>query len=347
MSLLSQINDKDATRLHSALSDAIQDAVENGKSEPSIVAQLTYGIPTFVNDLGLNIGKYTLKVGSVFIHQTPKVTFHGMVKQKSIEIGDLLVINTIIDKKSVTRKAILYQAKMFKKRLPSKPGNKKQHLLYEKWPIFEYINSTPELDGKQRKVIGLDLYSSAKYLILKKAPFPSINNPDASIVNNIALTAQPTATLSNYESFLNEIYHFVLGNSGKVFNYHIDKVKAEDEYVQLMLLITPKKISEFHNRGWSAVITDLLEVTARKTTSLMGTASGGGRKSARGCHVFGHKLSFITETVSDDQYFSMSDNNLPPTGIPPRSEDDNEDGGGISIIEFVLKKEEQEEPQKS
>lgn len=95
MSMLSLISRQQRFDLANALSNAIRDSIQNGKHEPDVVAHLTYLIPKHVNELNLVIGGYKLSTGGVFIHQTPRVTFDGMVDQNYIEIGDLLFINTI------------------------------------------------------------------------------------------------------------------------------------------------------------------------------------------------------------------------------------------------------------
>ncbi len=95
MKLFSFISKTKRDDLKRALRMAIYGSIQNGLDEPSTVAELTFQIPTYVNQLNLIIGGFTLTVGGVFIHQTPKVTFSGIVGQNSIEIGDLLLISTI------------------------------------------------------------------------------------------------------------------------------------------------------------------------------------------------------------------------------------------------------------
>lgn len=335
MSLLSLINANQESDLVDALSKAILEAIQEGRNEPNIVAHLTYWIPTYVNKLKLNIDGFNLTAGGVFVHQTPKVTFNRIKMkdgQKSIEIGDLLIISTLIDekdttKKTITRKAILYQAKIFEK-LPVTPDNKNQHTLYKIWPTFTYVNSTPELNGQVRNINGLDLHSSAKYLLLKKLSHQSNNSSFCNISNNIALTAHPTTPLSNHVSFLNEAYNFVLGDAGKDFVVFGNSPR----YKRWI--------------GWSRVVNDLLSITAHKATSYMGHVTGE-KKASRGCLAFGSQLSFLTEYTQDFSNMVPTDNNSPPTDIPPRSENDNEEGGGISVIEFVLRREAPQETRKS
>ena len=308
MSLISMLGSSDQQMLAFALQTAINSAITKGTSEPDVVARLTYLIPKNVNGLKLRAA-VNIKVGSVFIHQTPKVKFSGMVAQKYIEIGDLLLINKYINGSKITRKAMLYQAKIFKK-LPVKPDNINQHELYQNWPDFEYVNSTALLNGQKRSVKGLDLHSSAKYLLLRynkplsSTPFHILHSKFRS---GNALTAHATNPLSAHECFIKESYHFVLGDYGKEFN------------------LLPDSDPDI---GWSRVINDLINVTAKKVVSTMTSASGGTNPS-RGCFLYGEGLSFVeTKNMIDEE---------PPYEVPPRHiDDDSGDGEGISIIEIVI-----------
>lgn len=320
MSLISKLDSTSEQKLVFALQTAIDAAVKKGKYEPGIVANLTYFIPKHVNKLNLGAGSGAkITAGGVFIHQTPKVTFAGIKKQKSIEIGDLLLINTFINGSLVTRKAILYQAKLFKS-LPVRPDNLNQHILYEKWPDFEYVNSGPLLNGKRRNVTGLDLHSSAKYLLLRNGkplsmtPFHILH---PKFKSGMAISAHPTNPLSTHECFIKESYHFVLGDAGKEFKL----LKDGDPDI-----------------GWDRVINDLISVTAKKITSHMIKASGGAG-STRGCMLFGEGLSFVDNGIN----MEMMDGE-PPGDIPLDHMDEfDSDGEGVSIIEFVVRSDSEEE----
>jgi hypothetical protein len=322
MSVLSEISLGQSEELIDSLSDAILEAIQDGTNEPNVVSRLTYGIPKYVNKLNLLIDGFKLSTGGVFIHQTPKVTFAGISKQKSIEIGDLLLVSTVVDGKDTTQKAMLYQAKMFKE-LPVEPDNINQHKLYESWPKFEYVRSGA-LNGQKREVKGLDLYSSAKYLLLSKS-YPWLRTPyfwwHHRLYRNSALTAQATFPLSSHECFLKEVFHFALGDAGKQFKI---LTKSDPDI------------------GWSRVINDLLDETSQKTTSHMEKASKG-QNVKRGCGVFGNRMSFLSYYVQADISLEPNDNELPPTDLPPRPDNNDEDGGGISVIEFVLRREESQE----
>lgn len=317
MSLLHMLDDPSEKKLIFALQQAINTAVSKGTSEPDIVAQLTYLMPYHINKLNLGSGAgFSIKVGGVFVHQTPKVHFSGMVDgQKSIEIGDLLLVNTYKHGGNITRKAMLYQAKVTDK-YPAKPDNKNQHMLYSKWPKFTYVSSRPILNGQIRNVTGPDLHSAAKYLLLSKNRLFHLllwlYHSKLGMKSGYAASAHATSPLSNHECFIKESYHFTLGDAGKEFE-----------------ILDPSD----PDIGWSKVINDLLQVTALKVTSAMRKASAG-TNPTRGCFAFGERMSFINTDYHIDE--------VPPENIPPDiAMQDDEDGDGISVVEFIITSEEE------
>lgn len=316
MSYISTIDPKSADSLSFGLRDAIEKAILNGHSEPSMVANLTYEIPKEINSRSIGAGAgFSVRVGGVFVHQTPRVTFPGIVDNKYIEIGDLLLISTIKSGKQTFHKAMLYQAKK-PKTFPAVPDNQDQHYLYQYWPEFEYVKSRKELNGKVRSVVGLDLHSAAKYLLLAKGiDYPILPNffQFPTTPAGFGVTCHATSPLSVHECFIRESYRFALGDAGKEFELLDD---ADPD------------------RGWSRVITDLINVTATRTTALMKSASSGA-SSKRGVSVmlFGDGLSFL----SDDTNKALVSNDEPPADMPPMSIDNDDNGSdGISILEFVL-----------
>lgn len=212
MSLMCSISDAESNQLTMALIKAVNDAIATGKDEPDIVARLTENIPNQCK-LVKKVGSYDVSVGGVFIHQTPKVHFEGM-KKNSIELGDLLLISTVKKLSGDTkRKALLLQAKIITKLPVIDTGNDDQHKLYRDWPVFEYVRSSPALNGKTRCITGYDLYPAAKYLLFSKQLNPSGGWPHwihSRVVHANALTAYPTDTLSSYECFVKELHDFVL-----------------------------------------------------------------------------------------------------------------------------------------
>jgi hypothetical protein len=311
---LSQIKPKDLELLYFVLHDAISESTKLGKDEPNKVAKMTYKIPKALNDLKLNINGYLLKVGGVFVHQRPYVVFGDA---KSVELGDLLLISTVIDSKGgINRRAILLQAKMFDD-LPITP-DEDQHDLYKNWPPFQYKAKYLHVfnDGK-REIKDLDIYSSAKYLLLAKSPKDCFwPFHFLSCRYCCSLTAQPTEELSHHTCFVDELANFVLGDRGKSFDT-TSELKSNDI-------------------GWNRVINDLLESIANKTTKKMQN-SGDNSKGTRGYGVlrFGHELNFLN-LFTQELVNWQADDQEPPNEIPPWPESSNDDDGGISVIEFVL-----------
>lgn len=320
MSLIHNTPNKLREDLENAIRDAIHTAVVSGTDEPSTVAQLTYQLPKKINGVGLSVAGWNLKCSGVFIHQSPFVTFNSMVKQKRIEIGDLLLVSKVTDGKRVRRKAILYQAKMYNK-LPVSPDNKNQHFLYHYWPRFRYTHSKKQLNGKIRKVTGRDLYSAAKYLLINKnKTSPSPIWPPMwwrlKTGKQLVLTVHPTEPLSNHESFLKEVYHLIFSDAGKEFD-----------------LLSPTN----KNIGWSRVVNDLLEITALRATKLMREASDG-KNPERGVLCYGDSFNFIAESVPDAADVMSGKNSIPPNDNNYGEKDEENQDGGVSVIEFVLTK---------
>lgn len=311
-----QVDPKYLKDLYCVLHDAICKSIELGKDEPNKVAQMTYMIPKAVNNLKLNINGYLLKVGGVFVHQRPYVFFDG---GKKVELGDLLLISTVIDSEGTQRKAMLLQAKMFDS-LPATPDNPNQHQLYREWPPFQYqAQYLRKINDGNRHITDLDIYSSAKYLLLAKNP------KDCFLPFHFwfwryccSLTVQPTEVLSHHTCFVDELANFVLGDRGKEF---ADKSSLSTTEI-----------------GWSRVINDLLETIAKKTTKKM-KSSFDNPTGTRGYGMlnFGRELSFL-KTHTNEAINFQSDENGPPNNIEVWPQSDEDDDGGISIIEFVLQK---------
>lgn len=249
----------------------------------------------------------------MFVHQRPYVIFGGT---KSVELGDLLLISTVIGSTGIHRRAMLLQAKMFDD-LPTSPDNKDQHELYKNWPPFQYKAKYLQTfnDGK-REINDLDIHSSAKYLLLAKSRLPRCI-PICLWHSCGALTAQPTIELSHHTCFIEELLQFALGDRGKEF---VDKSSLSTTEI-----------------GWSRVINDLLESIANKTTKKMQNP-GDNPAGTRGSGVlsFGRELSFL-KTYTNEVIKFQSDDNGPPNEISSWPENSDDDGG-ISVVEFVLQK---------
>lgn len=302
-------------------------------SEPQLVANLVWHIPREVNALSLPPGTQ-LKSGSVFVHAQPFVKFDPRPKSNpgSVELGDLLLLRTeVVNKQVSDRQALLLQAKKTT-RLSSSvaSANQNQHFLYAHWPQFAYIRSGI-LNGQKRHVVGSDLCAASKYLLIDSGssqdrqppfclPFWKMNNVGAT-------TASATSSaLHGYRCFLSELTDFIVGNAGKEF---VDTVPQNDY-------------------GWSKVIEDLTKQTAvRMSNYIKKAGSTPDRKRGQGDVLFFQSVASLhsllhnrlTELgVSMPANDSGDNANEPP--MPPAERNVTVFGGAISIIEFVIEREE-------
>ncbi|MHB8679671.1 MAG: hypothetical protein ACYC7G_08055 [Rudaea sp.] len=258
----------DMEQLGDAVAQALHDAFHNlARSEPQLVANLVSALPKHINHINFS-GTATIKAGGVFVHARPFVacaSFPDKTKA-SVEIGDLLLIRTlVVNKKIEERRALLLQAK--KDRIPATPDNPNQWHLYERWPQFTYTARSGRLKGKKRHIREPDMYDAAKYLVISAYatahhshgtccvdwPFFWLYHGPEIYSHH---TAQPTKPeISRYRCFVGELLEFLVGNAGKVF----DK-------------------PALRSRGWNRVIYDLIEETARAKTIFMGRAARQSKK---------------------------------------------------------------------
>ena len=318
-------------KLFSEIDSAISHALAlPSQSEPQLVANLVWHIPQYLNGMMFSKG-YSIDIGGVFVHQQPFVKSDDFPRSKPgyVEIGDLLLVRNEVCNGSVNdRRAILLQAKKVDN-LSAKPDNENQHYLYTAWPTFEYVKSTPLLNGKERHVTGPDLYDASKYLLLSKTPKKfnlSIHSGTISIARPHgphscpAVTAHPSSPLlSHHVCFVSDLVDFVLGDTGKSF-----------------LSPPPKR-----KRGWDKVIDDLIKVTAERVTTHMNRTSGG-LNPKRG--VSTSSILFMNGFFSDQSTFQkdnsidvndFKDNRNGPPEIPESFDNDNQ-SGGISVLEFTI-----------
>lgn len=220
---------------------------------------------------------------------------------------------------------MLLQAKKAK-HVPTMPDNPNQLYLYTNWPAFEYIRSTPVLNGKKRFLNEWGMYNAAKYLLISNGDFgytcfgwdwPPFECP------SLAMTAQPgDPELSNYRCFCGELVNMILGNAGKSYTS------------------PPPK----WNRHWDRVIEDLTKVTATRVSKYIKRASRGvsGDRGQMMMFCFGsglmHQDSTLHAAGITENFFREGDNRRPEIAI----EDDDQFSGGVSIIEFVVESGEKE-----
>jgi hypothetical protein len=313
-------------KIHFSIHTAIHNAlIRHPTSEHQIIANLVWELPRAVNLIPLTRG-WSIRSAGIFVHAQPLVKSKSFpsVRPKSVEIGDLLLLRTEVCGGQVkNRHAMLLQAKMVS-HLPAKPDNSNQHHLYANWPSFEYVRSTPQLNGKKRHITGLDLYDASRYLLISdhSCSHPCYKHywhisPPHSCCSN---TASPTLPeLSHYRCFAKELLDFLFGDAGKEF-------------------VIPPPV---RTRNWDRVIEDLIKVTASRSSVFMSRASGVASKArGQGPLLFFRSGDPLPTLGIVHKLWGISSqagiiNDGPPV-VPEIWPIENEEGGGISIVEFVV-----------
>lgn len=317
----------DDSRLHRAICDALSNSLAKlTESEPQLVARLAVNIPKEVGA----IGNFPISSSSIFVHQRPYVKYTGM-SSKKIEVGDLLLIRTLKRKDgTVTRTALLLQAKKsdFKNIANISQGNQDQHDLYAYWPKFTFASSP--LKGQDRFVRGPNMQNGSQYLILPK------NSPSKFKMfchrycceqecmpccnYSCSLTAfAPPSKLSRFRCFYVELIDFILGNAGRTFQY-----QPCDGSI-----------------GWSQFITDLIIATNEKYSKKIKTMEKAGGDGFRKNEIMFFSLSenfdkkdSLFATALDDNGDEKQDNI--EELINQIGDKWGEQDGGISTIEFII-----------
>lgn len=317
----------DMIQIGDAVAAALSNAFKNLKqTEPQLVANLVFEFPREINKIKLS-GTKKLTAGGVFVHSRPFVTCKSFPNSTpaSVEIGDLLLIRTlIVNSKVAEKRALLLQAKKTNG-ISTVPDNPNQWHLYEQWPAFTYAPRSGGLTGKPRHIKEPDMYEAAKYLLIGQGSVTRGRHCTCCIDwtlrwhrrwPNICLyhTAQPTTPeISRFRCFAGELVEFLEGYAGKVF-------------------AKPKP----RTRGWDRVIQDLIDETAKAKTIYAGRAAGQSTSAMRG-------NGALSCSLADQSSFSLfrggSDGEASNFDEPPNVPDEwsgDSDGGGISIIEFVV-----------
>lgn len=309
----------DYRQVSRAVGDAIHKAFqEPWKAEPQLVANLVWKLPRNINGISLGSGT-KISAGGVFVHARPLVTCKTFpaTSPRSVEIGDVLFIQTRVSKgKVISRNALLLQAKKASS-VPTKPDNPNQWHLYAKWPQFEYMRGSGALAGQRRYIVEPDMYDAAKYMLIGTSPLRSSHSwLHHRLRSNGSCIAQPTQPqISRYRCAHCEITEMIVGNAGKPFS-------------------TPKP----GKNGWDQVIHDLIIETAAMKSVYIARAGGIGGVTPRGAGVLFFSGVFSTLSVfgSDGQEFVSLDE--PPEVSQTWPEEPSENGTGISIIEIILER---------
>ena len=284
-----------------------------------------FQIPKFLNNVMPALERGTgveVRVGGIFIHSTPQVSWSGIGTidgKKRIELGDLLLLmrHDYADGRRPHHSGIILQAKVDDD-VYGTPDNPTQHHLYAFWPRFTY--HSPILAGLQREITPPLLYAGSKFLKISKSGDRFLNAAKFSSPA-IVQPAYPKTQMSRRLS--SEIYDLIFGNSGRPFS------------------CDPQDGSE----NWDQVMTDLIQVTAKRTTGKMGMAGDPSRVRGQGvlCFCAGDVITMTarnTESKIDEPSSPPQKELVPPDKPPEVPEGPYEDEGGISIIEFVIRDEE-------
>lgn len=317
--------------IHSIIHDYIEIAIDEAlndrtQHEPQLVANLIYFITEAVNNKIRAILKdlnVDISAGGVFVHQQPQVSSSKFPKSKpkAVEIGDLLLLVRYVDtKKRVNRWALLLQAK--KSAMPHVIlDNPNQHYLYSYWPEFKYSRSTPKLYGKIRKVTGPNLYDGTKYLIIGTSdrlidvPGYRFWRCRCNSCEDVWAVIPTKLDNTGRRCFHNELYDLIFGEAGRSFIYQPTN----------------------NTINWDQVITDLIEITAKRASVYMKRSAGGEGKRGQGVFFcLGNISNMLDGTIE-----TGIDSDYPPLDGPPKISDepepDDNEGGGMSIVEFLIK----------
>lgn len=307
-----------AIAVYGALATALNDP---HISEPQLVANLTFHIPKRINAITLE-SNVQIRAGSIFVHGQPFVKWASMPEPtpRSVEIGDLLLLQTTLQKRRpLCQRALLLQAKKTL-HLPARPDNNNQLVLYANWPSFKYVRSG-SLTNEHRHIVEPDMYDATQYLLLNSSFAPPHQHCHYYFHRYCAAhTAQPTLpNLSRYQCFALELAEFILGDAGKSYS-------------------TPPEQGDI---GWNRVINDLCSLTASGLSCYVKRATQE-TSSSRGQGLFylmGDSSAFCMLTSLDAGFSRKYSNHFrkdePPMVIGdwPGESSDNE---GLSIIEISV-----------
>lgn len=298
----------------------------NRPQEPDFVAGLVLeSSPHLYNTLRTIFGQHGIQFSltAVFCHQTPKVKFDGMAKT-SCELGDLLFVHVHTSRTgSVTRNALLYQAKMSSK-LPHRVSSNEfdQLRLYTDWPLFAYHRSQP-LTG-QRDVTPKLPHTGAQYMLIDDRP-PS--DPESGL-SGVAgtypiVTCMADRYLQGHNHLAAELFEFLLLRSGRGY---AEKTSAPID-------------------GWSQLVGDLLLTGLQKAFNRRNSGRSNAPRHADealslldGCCVARSTGSMALTTaesilgVDKIKLLFSEPRDVPPRENWPAGNDMDPDNSGVSVV---------------
>lgn len=265
--------------------------------------------------------KIQIAITGIYCHQTPKASFTGM-NGTSCELGDLLWCHVNTDRKgSITRNAILYQAKR-SSRQPHKIASKEfdQLRLYSTWPKFTYVNSG-KLDGRKRHVKPAAPRRGAQYLLIDDRPPEEPESGLLGIPGTYPIgSCIPQDPLVDHSDLGSELADSLEILSGDPFD---------------------AKKTALKEIGWSRIIWDLLMLSAKKVFRRARSGCfnqprrvGAPPSTMDGCFcTTSHKISeTIVSLLGKKKAGSLFLSNM--KGPPSREEGQwfDEGGGGVSVM---------------
>lgn len=303
---------------------AWEDCRVRGKEpeEPDIVASLVLnGTKIIENEWRkvFNTFRIQIAVTGIYCHQTPKVSYRGM-HGKSCELGDLLWCHVHSDvNRDVSRNAILYQAKKTSNQPYRIRGNEEDQLkLYTIWPEFTYVSSGT-LNGQTRHVKPSAPRRGAQYLIIDDRPPEQPESGIWGIPGTYPIgSCIPGNPLLDHSDIGLELVKSLEFLSGDPFD---------------------QKNIAIQENGWSRVIWDILESSAKKALrrvrsgySNQPRTSGASPSEIDGCFYMTSQTMRPLRSSLLQEFEDFSSQNM---DIPPKRQEgqwSDEGGGGVSVL---------------
>ena len=248
------------TKVNNCIQKALAKNKANGLEEPDYTVLLAISLPEIIKDFSSNPAK--IKAGSCFIHQSPLACFSSTHKNKSCELGDLLVLvrKTTVD--GIRYNASFVQMKRSSGKSPlriMKNNELKQLFLYEHWPCFLIKQF-----GKQYDIFPKTSSQGAWYCIIQ-------NNSDNSSVQYYMSEPMSSMHYSSRHTFGKFIVNLVEWKTGRCISNSLSK--DSDEWSKLVWDVVRHCVQSKFNRKKSGfkdasratgdILKCLLEETAK------------------------------------------------------------------------------------
>jgi hypothetical protein len=218
-------------------------AVRNEPREPELIAALfLWALPNISRKWSaiLEPAEMHVRLLGRFCHGGPFARYDGMRKEKC-ELGDLLIVHIHDDSAGHEwNNALLLQAKMVKRYPHAIRGQRDldQFQLLDRWPLFRYVKSGPELNGQVRDVVPKAAHPGAQYLGIEWRGEPLGPGSGVRFSLDVCRTRAPIAPSMDFGV---AVVDMLIGDQGRRFWGSGTPV---------------------HDAGWSQVVWDLIRKTA-------------------------------------------------------------------------------------